>query len=84
MSAHRLALDVIRSVASATPRSSIHATRSAVSCCIAAVDGTNPRIAAMATVLSVYEYTWRLPTRGCNATSPSVDAASSRSQMRSD
>ena len=56
-SAHRLALEVMRSVASATPFAIIQATRSAVSCCIASVDGTRPRIAAMATVLSVNEYT---------------------------
>jgi hypothetical protein len=54
-SAHKFAFDVTRSVASKTPRSSIHVTRSAVSRCIAAVDGVSLRIAAIATVLSVNE-----------------------------
>ena len=53
MSAQRFALEVIRSVASITPLPSIHDTRSAVSHCMAIVDGTRPRIAAIATVLSV-------------------------------
>jgi hypothetical protein len=81
MSAHRLAFDVMRSVASEISFSSIHDTRSAVSHCIADVDGTRPRIAAIATVLSVYEYTWRRPVSGCNATRPMVEAANSKSQM---
>jgi hypothetical protein len=78
-----LALLVTRSAASATPPSSIHSTRAAVSACIASVDGVSPRIAAIATVLSVYEYTNDLAAHGCNATRPKVDAANSRSQMSS-
>ena len=81
MSAQRFAFDVMRSVASAMLLASIHDTRSAVSCCIAAVEGTKPRMALIATVLSVYEYTCRLPVSGWRAASPMVDAASSRSQI---
>ena len=63
MSAQRLAFDVIRSVASATLASSSQSTRAAVSRCIVSVDGVNPRIACIATVLSVKEYTWDAPER---------------------
>ena len=53
MSAQRFAFDVILSVASITPLPNIHDTRSAVNHCMVNVDGTRPRIAAIATVLSV-------------------------------
>ena len=54
-SAHRLDLEVILSVASATPLSSIQSTRAAVSACMIGVFGVRDRIAAIATVLSVKE-----------------------------
>ena len=81
MSLHRLAFDVMRSADSATPRSRSHVTRAAVSRCMAGVDGVSDLIALIATVLSVNEHTVVPPTIGCKATSPNVEAASSRSQM---
>ena len=48
------------------------------------VDGVSPRMADIATVLSVYEYTNRRPAQsGSRPTRPKVEAASSRSQMSS-
>ena len=82
-SAHRLAAEVTRSAASTTSRARIHSARADVSCCIASVRGARRRIAAIATVLSVNEYTDVRAAIGCSATRPSVDAASSRSQMSS-
>jgi hypothetical protein len=74
----------MRSVLSETPSASSHSTRRCVMACIASVDGTRPLRAAIATVLSVKEYTCRLSRQSdCSATSPIVEAASSRSQISS-
>jgi hypothetical protein len=49
---------------------------------MSSVFGVADRIAAFAFTLSVNEYTKDRPDPGVSATSPNVDAASSRSQMR--
>ena len=54
-SAHRFALDVMRSTASATPWWRSHADRAPHSACIVSVRGAALRIAAIATTLSVNE-----------------------------
>jgi hypothetical protein len=79
-----LDLDVTRSVASATPFVNIHSALAAVNSCIAGVEGVKPLIAAIATVLSVNEYTCSLAASGCSATNPKVEAANSRSQISND
>ena len=81
-SAHRFDLDVMRSAASATPWWRSHAERAPHSACIASVRGVALRIAPIATTLSVNEYTKRRLVSVASATSPNVDAASSRSQIR--
>jgi hypothetical protein len=48
---------------------------------MSSVFGVADRIAAFAFTLSVNEYTKDRPDSGVSATSPNVDAASSRSQM---
>jgi hypothetical protein len=54
-SAHRFALDVMRSTASATPWWRSHAERAPHSACIVSVRGVARRIASIATTLSVNE-----------------------------
>jgi hypothetical protein len=81
-SAHRFALDVMRSTASATPWWRSHADRAPHNACIISVRGAAVRIAAIATTLSVNEYTNDRVVSDASATSPKVEAASSRSQMR--
>ena len=49
---------------------------------MSSVFGVADRIAAFAFTLSVNEYTKDRPDSGVSATSPNVDAASSRSQMK--
>ena len=74
MSLHRFAAEVIRCVASETPCSSIHATRSAVSSCILTLRALRLRMTPMAVVLSVKLWTDRMPVAGASAISPAVDA----------
>ena len=81
-SAHRFAFDVMRSTASATPWWRSQADRAPHSACIVSVRGAAVRIAAIATTLSVNEYTNDRVVSDASATSPKVEAASSRSQMR--
>jgi hypothetical protein len=76
-----LAADVIRSAASATRLAMSHSTRAPQNACMSSVFGVADRIAAFAFTLSVNEYTKDRPDSGVRATSPNVDAASSRSQM---
>ena len=64
-------------------RNGVQLTRAwAHSACIATVRGAAVRITAIATTLSVNEYTNDRPVSDASATSPKVEAASSRSQMR--
>ena len=80
-SAQRLAFVVTRSAASRTPLCSIHWSRAATMRSARSERGLRRRMALIALVLFVKEYTKRMSAIGARVTSPSVDAKSSFSAI---